>query len=106
MDTMMTFMADDAKQRIDSIQENVNLAKTTDDAEARENALTKARDDSKIVTEELSALGTAMRMRPAGIIKKLPMPPTKQHPTQRTQARYSTIFSTATEISTLSATCR
>lgn len=60
MDTMMTFMADDAKQRIDSIQENVNLAKTTDDAEARENALTKARDDSKIVTEELSALGTAM----------------------------------------------
>ena len=60
MDTMMTFMADDAKQRLSSIQTNVNIAKTTDDAETRENALTSARDDSVVVSSELSALGTAM----------------------------------------------
>ncbi len=60
MDTMMTFMADDAKQRLSSIQTNVNIAKTTDDAETRENALTSARDDSVVVSRELSALGTAM----------------------------------------------
>ena len=60
MDTMMTFMADDAKQRLSSIQTNVNIAKTTDDAEAREKALTSARDDSVVVSSELSALGTAM----------------------------------------------
>lgn len=60
MDTMMTFMADDAKQRIANIQKNVNIAKTTDDADAREQALTAARDDTAVVTQELSALGTAM----------------------------------------------
>ena len=60
MDTMMTFMADDAKQRLSNIQTNVNIAKTTDDAEAREKALTSARDDSVVVSSELSALGTAM----------------------------------------------
>lgn len=60
MDTMMTFMADDAKQRIASIQKNVKIAKTTDDADAREQALTAARDDTAVVTQELSALGTAM----------------------------------------------
>lgn len=60
MDTMMTFMADDAKQRIANIQENVKIAKTTDDADAREQALTAARDDTAVVTQELSALGTAM----------------------------------------------
>lgn len=60
MDTMMTFMADDAKQRIENIQKNVKIAKTTDDADAREQALTAARDDTAVVTQELSALGTAM----------------------------------------------
>lgn len=60
MDTMMTFMADDAKQRIANIQKNVKIAKTTDDADAREQALTAARDDTAVVTQELSALGTAM----------------------------------------------
>lgn len=60
MDTMMTFMADDAKQRIANIQKNVKIAKTTDDADARELALTAARDDTAVVTQELSALGTAM----------------------------------------------
>lgn len=60
MDTMMTFMADDAKQRIANIQKNVKIAKTTDDADAREQALTVARDDTAVVTQELSALGTAM----------------------------------------------
>lgn len=60
MDTMMTFMADDAKQRIANIQKNVKIAKTTDDADAREHALTAARDDTAVVTQELSALGTAM----------------------------------------------
>lgn len=60
MDTMMTFMADDAKQRIVNIQKNVKIAKTTDDADAREQALTAARDDSRIASQELSALGTAM----------------------------------------------
>lgn len=60
MDTMMTFMADDAKQRIVNIQKNVKIAKTTDDADAREQALTAARDDTAVVTQELSALGTAM----------------------------------------------
>lgn len=60
MDTMMTFMADDAKQRIANIQKNVKIAKTTDDAGAREQALTAARDDTAVVTQELSALGTAM----------------------------------------------
>ena len=59
-DTMMTFMADDAKQRIANIQKNVKIAKTTDDADAREQALTAARDDTAVVTQELSALGTAM----------------------------------------------
>lgn len=60
MDTMMTFMVDDAKQRIANIQKNVKIAKTTDDADAREQALTAARDDTAVVTQELSALGTAM----------------------------------------------
>lgn len=60
MDTMMTFMADDAKQRIANIQKNVKIAKTADDADAREQALTAARDDTAVVTQELSALGTAM----------------------------------------------
>lgn len=60
MDTMMTFMADDAKQRIVNIQNNVKIAKTTDDADAREQALTAARDDSRVASQELSALGTAM----------------------------------------------
>lgn len=60
MDTMMTFMADDAKQRIANIQKNVKIAKTTDDADVREQALTAARDDTAVVTQELSALGTAM----------------------------------------------
>ena len=60
MDTMMTFMADDAKQRIANIQNNVKIAKTTEDADAREQALTAARDDTAVVTQELSALGTAM----------------------------------------------
>ena len=60
MDTMMTFMADDAKQRIVNIQKNVKIAKTTDDAETREQALTAARDDTAVVSQELSALGTAM----------------------------------------------
>lgn len=60
MDTMMTFMADDAKQRIANIQKNVKIAKTSDDADAREQALTAARDDTAVVTQELSALGTAM----------------------------------------------
>lgn len=60
MDTMMTFMADDAKQRIANIQKNVKIAKTTDDADAREQALTAARDDTAVVTQELSALVTAM----------------------------------------------
>lgn len=60
MDTMMTFMADDAKQRIANIQKNVKIAKTTDDADAREQALTAAKDDTAVVTQELSALGTAM----------------------------------------------
>lgn len=60
MDTMMTFMADDAKQRIANIQKNVKIAKTTDDTDAREQALTAARDDTAVVTQELSALGTAM----------------------------------------------
>lgn len=60
MDTMMTFMTDDAKQRIANIQKNVKIAKTTDDADAREQALTAARDDTAVVTQELSALGTAM----------------------------------------------
>lgn len=60
MDTMMTFMADDAKQRIVNIQNNVKIAKTTDDAEAREKALTAAKADSVVVSQELSALGTAM----------------------------------------------
>lgn len=60
MDTMMTFMADDAKQRIANIQKNVKIAKTIDDADAREQALTAARDDTAVVTQELSALGTAM----------------------------------------------
>lgn len=60
MDTMMTFMADDAKQRIANIQNNVKIAKTTDDADVREQALTAARDDTAVVTQELSALGTAM----------------------------------------------
>ncbi len=60
MDTMMTFMADDVKQRIANIQKNVKIAKTTDDADAREQALTAARDDTAVVTQELSALGTAM----------------------------------------------
>lgn len=60
MDTMMTFMADDAKQRIANIQKNVKIAKTTDDADTREQALAAARDDTAVVTQELSALGTAM----------------------------------------------
>ena len=60
MDTMMTFMADDAKQRIVNIQNNVKIAKTTDDADTREQALTAARDDSRVASQELSALGTAM----------------------------------------------
>ncbi len=60
MDTMMTFMADDAKQRIVNIQNNVKIAKTTNDDETREKALTAAKNDSVIVSQELSALGTAM----------------------------------------------
>lgn len=60
MDTMMTFMADDAKLRLNSIQQSVNTAKATDDEAAREAALTEARDNTVIVTQELSALGTAM----------------------------------------------
>ena len=60
MDTMMTFMADDAKQRIVSIQNNVKIAKSTNDDDTREKALTAAKNDSVIVSQELSALGTAM----------------------------------------------
>ncbi len=60
MDTMMTFMADDAKQRIVNIQDNVKIAKTTNDDDTREKALTAAKNDSVIVSQELSALGTAM----------------------------------------------
>lgn len=60
MDTMMTFMADDAEQRIVNIQNNVEIAKTTTDNNTREKALTAAKNDSVIVSQELSALGTAM----------------------------------------------
>ena len=60
MDTMMTFMADDAEQRIVNIQNNVEIAKTTTDDNTREKALTAAKNDSVIVSQELSALGTAM----------------------------------------------
>lgn len=60
MDTMMTFMADDAEQRIVNIQNNVKIAKTTTDDNTREKALTAAKNDSVIVSQELSALGTAM----------------------------------------------
>ena len=60
MSTMMTFMADDAKLRLSSIQQNVNKAKTADDDATREAALTEARDNTVIVSQELSALGTAI----------------------------------------------
>ena len=60
MDTMMTFMADDAEQRIVNIQNNVEIAKTTTDDNTREKALTAAKNDSVIVSQELSALGTAI----------------------------------------------
>ena len=60
MDTMMTFMADDAEQRIVNIQNNVEIAKTTTDDNTREKALTAAKNDSVIVSQELSALSTAM----------------------------------------------
>lgn len=60
MGTMMSFMANDTKLRIDNIQQNVKIAKTTTDDATREAALTEARDNSVVVTQELSALGTAM----------------------------------------------
>ena len=59
MDTMMSFMADDADQRISNIQENINIAKTTKDPSVRTEALTAAKKDADIVDQEVSALGTA-----------------------------------------------
>lgn len=59
MDTMMSYMADDVNDRLDSIQDNLALAEKTKSSSVRNTALQSALDDSGIVQQELSSLGTA-----------------------------------------------
>ena len=57
MESLVSFMADDTKDRIVSIQENLGVAQKTSDSEVRKEALEAARTDTRIVEQELSALG-------------------------------------------------
>ena len=59
MDTMMSYMADDVNDRIESIQDNLDLAEKTKSSSVRETALQSAKSDTDIVQQELSSLGTA-----------------------------------------------
>lgn len=59
MESLVNFMTDDTDKRIDSIQANISLAQNTSDPEVRNQALTQARSDTRIVQQELGAMGAA-----------------------------------------------
>ena len=59
MDSLMSFMVEDTGDRIDSIQKNLAVAKSTSNAEVRNEALESARSDAAVVEQEMSALSVA-----------------------------------------------
>ncbi len=59
MESLVNFMTEDTDKRIDSIQANISLAQKTNDPEVRNQALTQARSDTRIVQQEIGAMGAA-----------------------------------------------
>ena len=59
MDSLMSFMVEDTGDRIGSIQKNLAIAKSTSNAEVRNEALESARSDAAVVEQEMSALSVA-----------------------------------------------
>lgn len=59
MDSLMSFMVEDTGDRIGSIQDKLATAKSTSDAEVRNEALKSAQSDAAIVEQEMSALSVA-----------------------------------------------
>ena len=59
MESLVGFMTEDTDKRIEKIQANLTLAQTTSDPEVRNQAITEARSDTRIVEQEIGAMGTA-----------------------------------------------
>lgn len=57
MESLVGFMKDDTTDRITSIQSNLSKAQSTSDPEVRKEALQAAQSDTKVVSQEISALG-------------------------------------------------
>lgn len=60
MESIMSFMADDANSRLSNVQSNLNIAQTTNSNTSQTAALQAAFSDSSIAEQELSALGSAL----------------------------------------------
>lgn len=58
MESIVSFMAEDTDSRIAGIQENLDIAANSTSAEVRQEALTAALNDTRVVEQEISALGT------------------------------------------------
>ena len=57
MESLVGFMQDDTNDRIASIQANLTKAQNTSDPEVRQEALLSAQSDTRIVQQEIDALG-------------------------------------------------
>lgn len=59
MESIMSFMAEDADGRLANVQKNLSIAQTTNNSSTLNTALQSALSDSSIAQQELSALGSA-----------------------------------------------
>ena len=59
MESMIEYMSDDTAQRIDAINKNIAAAKSAKDTESRKAALQAIQTDTRVLSQELSALGSA-----------------------------------------------
>ncbi len=57
MESLVGFMQDDTNDRIANIQANLTKAQSTSDPEVRQEALLSAQSDTKVVQQEIDALG-------------------------------------------------
>lgn len=57
MESLVGFMKEDTNERIQSIQANLSKAQSTSDPEVRQEALLAAQSDTRVVEQEITALG-------------------------------------------------
>lgn len=108
MESLVGFMKEDTNERIQSIQANLSKAQSTSDPEVRQEALLAAQSDTRVVEQEITALGAtaeAVGTASGSDTSALPAPLTARRATQRTPALSSTIFSAETATLTLYAIC-